>query len=267
MILAKLAPHAHKLRYLVNENSPTILTVVGVAGTVATAYLTGRATVKATRELDLRDRLTTEHRAVHGPEDENEPDTKREKIEAVWKEYIPAVSVGVITVGCIIMANRISSKRIAALVVASGISERALQEYKAKVVEKFGERKHQDIHDEIAQDRVNNSPVSSQVVVVGTGQVLCYDMSTGRYFQSTIETIKKAENKINHDIIHFMSVSLSEFYDEIGLPPTSYSDSVGWNTDNLVEVVFSTTMSPDDRPCITIDFSRAPIAEYNKPYG
>ena len=65
---------------------------------------------------------------------------------------------------------------------------------------------------------------SREIILAGTGEVLCYDMSSGRYFQSTIEDIKRAENRVNKDLIHFMSASLSMFYEEIGLPPTSYSD-------------------------------------------
>jgi hypothetical protein len=104
------------------------------------------------------------------------------------------------------------------------------------------------------------------VILAGTGEVLCYDMTTGRYFMSTVEEIKRAENKINHDLIHYMSASLSEFYDEIGLPPTSFSDSVGWNANNHIEVQFSTVMSTDQRPCIAIDFLKPPITNYEKAW-
>ena len=46
-MLQGLAPHVSKLKYLLNENSTTILTAAGVVGTVGTAVLTGRATFKA----------------------------------------------------------------------------------------------------------------------------------------------------------------------------------------------------------------------------
>ena len=61
-MLQGLAPHVSKLKYLLNENSTTILTAVGVVGTVGTAYLTGRATFKAAEIIngieDLRDRAS-----------------------------------------------------------------------------------------------------------------------------------------------------------------------------------------------------------------
>jgi len=41
-------------RFLVNENSTTVLTGLGAAGVVTTAYLTGRASFKAARLIDER---------------------------------------------------------------------------------------------------------------------------------------------------------------------------------------------------------------------
>lgn len=276
MISSGLAQHATKLKFLVNENSTTILTVVGVVGTVTTAYLTGRASFKAA-ELIAEEKKKN---SVLIPAEEKKDDLGnsvpvferkdlelKEKILLVWPQYIPAATVCITTVVSIVVANKISSKKIAALTIASGISERALQEYKTKVVEKLGERQERNLRDELAQDRVTKNPQKpGQVVVIGTGKVLFYDQHTGRYFESTVEDVKKAINKINHDIIHFMSVSLSEFYDELGMPATTYTDSVGWNTDNMVDVSFSTTLSPDNQPCIAIDFNRAPTADYSNPY-
>lgn len=269
MVLAGLIQRA---KFLVNDNSTTILTSMGVTGTVATAYLTGRASFKAARIIDKK--IQEREKELEFPIIEGVPvkygvvtvkPTLTEKVKLVWRLYIPPVGVGLTTVVSIIAANRISSKKIAALAVASGISERALQEYKSKVIEKLGERQDQKIRDEVAQDRVNNNPVTSrEVILAGTGEVLCYDMTSGRYFQSTVEEIKRAENRINYELIHFMSASLSMFYEEIGLPPTSHSDSVGWNMNNKTEVVFSTVMSSDNRPCIAIDFSHQPVSDYNR---
>jgi len=250
-MLAGLAPLARKARFLLNENSTTILTAVGATGTVATAYLSGRASFKAAQIIE-REKY------------EKEID-RFDKVKMTWHLYLPAVGVGVITITSIIMAQRISSKKIAALVVASGISERAFQEYKDKVIEKFGERKNTDIRDEIAQDKVNATPPDTrQVFIAGTGDVLCFDTLTGRYFQSTVEQIRRAENRINYEIIHFYSASLSMFFEEVGLPPTDYTDSVGWNSNNIMEVNLSTVMSQDNRPCIAISFPRNPIPNYEK---
>jgi Family of unknown function (DUF6353) len=166
------------------------------------------------------------------------------------------------------MANRLAGKQAAALAAAYSLSEKAFSEYREKVVEKIGESKEQDVRDSVAQARVSKNPVNSrEVILAGTGEVLCYDMLSGRYFQSSVEEIKKAENAVNFEIVNYMSCSLSKFYDAIGLPPTTMSDLLGFNLDNRCDVKFSTTMSTDDRPCIAIDFQYVPIQRYDRHWG
>ena len=266
-MLTGLILKARHLKFLVSDNSTTVLTGMGVAGTVTTAYLTGRASFKAAHLIEQDKQLLEEMAATENGEPAFIKQTLPRKIKLAWRLYIPPAGVCAVTVASIIVGSKISSKKIAALTVASVTSERALQEYKSKVIEKIGDRENQKIRDEVAQDRVNNQPVNArEVIIAGTGEVLCYDMVTGRYFQSTVEEIKRAENKINHELVNFMSASLSSFYDEIGLPATSYTDSVGWNMNNRMEVQFSTVMSTDQRPCIAIDFVNPPIADYNRHY-
>lgn len=252
-----------RAKFLLNDNSGTILTGLGVSGTIATAYLTGRASFKAGQIIERAQFEDEEY------DSKSNPIPTPTRVRLIWHLYIPPVGIGVSTIICIVMANKLSSKKIAALAVASGISERALQEYRAKVFEKLGDRQNTTIRDEIAQDRINQYPPpnSREIILAGTGNVLCYDMTTGRYFMSTVEDIKRAENKMNYQLLHFMSASLSEFYDEIGLPPTSYTDSVGWNDAERFEVVFSTVLSPDNRPCVAIDFVHPPQLEYVKRYS
>lgn len=254
---------ARRAKFLVNDNTPAILTGMAVTGTVTTAYLTGRATFKAASIIEEERQLQV---ALNNGDYKEDIDfATSTKVKLVWRLYLPPASLLATTLVCIIVANKIASKKLAALAVASGISERALQEYKSKVVERLGNKQDTAIRDEIAQDRLNNQPVNSrEIILAGTGEVLCYDMLTGRYFQSTVEEIKRAENKVNHDLIHFMDASLSEFYDLIGLPPTQYSDTVGWTVNQHVEVDFSTILSSDDRPCVAISFKDNPIADYHK---
>ena len=262
-MLTGLIQQVNRAKFLLENHSTTILTGIGVGGTVVTAVLTGRASFKAA-DIIAEERFAKE---VDEPKDTPDELSKTQKVKLVWKEYLPPVASGVLTITSIVVANKISSKKIAALAVAGGISERALQEYKEKVVERLGERQNTKLRDEIAQERVSNAPLSTkEVILAGTGEVLCYDMLSGRYFQSTVEEIKRAENKINFEIVQFMRASLSQFYDEVGLPPTPYTDSVGWNANNPIELALSTVMSPDGRPCVAVDFTRHPTHDYDRVY-
>jgi hypothetical protein len=250
-------------RHLAHENKSVLLTAVGVVGTVTTGVLSFRAGFKASEIIDEEAQAFF---AEHPDHDEVDFDFQT-KLRLAWTYLIPPVGVGAFTIAAIIFANRVDAQKAAALAAAYGVSERTLQEYREKVLEKLGEKKEQAIRDEIAQDRVNRDPVENkQVIIAGSGEVLCYDNISGRYFQSSVEEIKTAENKVNWELLHHNQASLSFFYEQIGLPPTRHSDEVGWNSNNLLEVMFNTTMSSDKRPCITLDFVVGPTTDYGNLY-
>lgn len=257
MNLNEIIKQAQKLAI---DNSPAILTAIGVTGTLTTAYLTGKASFKAAKILS--DMQYTENINRGAGEIRHELSTK-EKAKLIWKLYIPAISTGVITCTAVVFANRIGSRRAAAMAAAFSLSERAFDEYKGKIVETIGKNKERAVHDEIAQDRVTNNPVSkNQVIVTGSGDVLCYDMYTGRYFESSMEKLNKARNDLNYDIINDGYASLTDFYSKIRLSGTKNSDDVGWRSDRLLELIITTTMSEDNRPCLAMDFAVAPVPNY-----
>jgi hypothetical protein len=243
-------------KVLLNGNAHTVLTTMGVAGIVGTSYLTGKATFKAAELIAEKEQIAEESLS------------RKEKVQVVWQLYIPPAVIGAATIVAVVAANRVAAKKIAALAIASGVTERAFQEYKDKVIEKVTKPKEEDIRAEIAKDRIVANPVgTNEIILAGTGDVLCFDMLTGRYFQNNIEGIRRAENNVNFEIAQHMYCSLSRFYDEIGLPPTGFSDTVGFNLDRKCEVKISTVMSTDNRPCAAIDFHFLPTAEYAKLYS
>jgi hypothetical protein len=240
------------------DNSPLILTALGAAGTITTAVLTGRASYKAAHII-IKENL------LRYGENNNEADelTVKEKFQLVWPLFIPPVASAAMTVTAIIMANRIGTRRAAAMAAAYTILERTGEEYREKIIEKFGANKEREARDDIAQDRVRANPVGRhEVIITGGGDILCYDLYTGRYFKSSIEAIKKAVNDTNYQIINSGYASLNDFYNRVGLSNTETGDEVGWNGDALIEPIFSTTISDDDRPCITLSFHVRPARSY-----
>jgi hypothetical protein len=235
------------------DNSPVILTVIGVAGTVSTAVLTGKASFKAAHLITDEEEISS-----IGSLD------LRERLLLVWPLYVPPVATGGLTITAIIMSHKISTGRTAALAAAYTISEKAFEEYRVKVIEKLGEKKEQVVQAEVAQDKVNQNPIGKREVIVSSGEVLCYDEFTGRYFNSTVERIRAAQNNVNSKVLNDNYCSLSEFYSMVGLATTSMSEEVGWNVDRLMEIRFSTVLSDDNRPCISIDFNKQPIRDYYK---
>lgn len=244
------------------DNAPALLTGVGVVGLVSTAYLTGKASFKAAKLLSDEN---------HGYFDRS--DSIRERSKLVWHLYIPAASTGVFTVACIIGANRVGSRRAAAMAAAWSASDRIYSEYKEKVLEHIGENEARKIREKVTEQRVANTPPDDQWEydkMIQTsddmpyveGSVLCYEEYTGRYFMSDMETLKKGQNDTNYQILHENYASLSDFYGRVGLPSTKVSSDVGWNSDHQVELTFTSVLTTGGAPCLAVDYAVMPISRY-----
>lgn len=248
MTLSSLLSNAAKM---ISTHSPVILTAISITGTVTTAVLAGKASFEASEMLRR--------------EPPNQP--FKDKAKIVWTLYIPAVGTGAITIGCMLGATHIGTKRAAAMAAFASLSEKALVEYKDKVAERIGASQEEKLRGEIAQERLDRNPVSSQsVIVTDTGTALCYDSITGRYFQSSVQALRSAENKLNHILNHNMYASLNEFFELIGLPPTPYAGEIGWNANELLELRFATVLSDDGRPCISLEYAVWPVRKYTSTW-
>lgn len=244
----------------VADNSPHILTGIGVAGTITTAVLTGQASMKAARMIDQEQYRID----IHEPKGHTLE--WREKFFIVWKLYIPPVTLAAVTVTSIVLANQIGTRRTAAMASAFVTANRMAEEYQKKVVEKLGETKEQQIRSEVNQERLRNDPVESkQIIITGGGNVLCYEPFTGRYFDSSMEDLKQAMNDTNYMVLNYGYASLSDFYDKVGLPHTEHSDEMGWRSDRgLIDMSFDTNLATDGRPCLTFDYGVEPIRNFYK---
>jgi hypothetical protein len=238
------------------KHGPEILTGIGIAGMFSAIVLAVKDTPKAVK-------LIEEAEEVKG-----EKLTPAETVKTAWKCYIPTAVTCACSAACLIGATNISVRRHAVLTTAYELSRNALDEYKDKVVEKIGEKKEREIRDEIAQDKVNSNPVSSNsVIVTGRGKTLCCDMLFGKYFESDYESLKHIENIINHALVAGDSYySLNQYYIEVGLSPVKNGWDLGWNvSDGLVEVQISATLSDDGRtPCLAVGFNRPPEYGFNR---
>jgi len=238
----------------VAHNSPTILTAMGVAGTISTAVLAVKGTPQALRIIDEKE---------HAHDGLYEKISVWEKVKATYPCYIPAASVGAVTIACIIAGNSISTKRNAALMSLYSITETGFREYQDKVIETVGAQKEQKIRDDIAQDRVDRNPVSDrEVVIINGSDVLCYDTISGRYFKSDVETIRRAVNDINELVINNGYASQNDFYAAIGLPRAIVGEELGWSTDNMLNVEFSATLAEDGKPCMALNYRMFPMRGY-----
>lgn len=242
-------------RLALDKHSPEILLGIGIAGMFTSIALAVKATPKALKQLEEKKEELDKDKLTVG-----------ETIKATWKCYIPAAITSATSTMCLIGSNSVQARRTAAIATAYKLSETALAEYKEKVVETIGEKKEKLLREEIASEKATHQNSSeSRVYITGGGSTLCMDPISMRLFESDINAIKRAQNEINEKMLvsPFGYASLNEFYEELGLEPTSQGDDMGWNVSTgKVKIDIGAGLTKDDRPCIVLDYRVAPRWDY-----
>lgn len=255
---ANLSKLVKSIRVTARKYQPEILTGIGITGMITTTIMAVKATPKA---LDLVEEVKEKH-----PKDVDKKAFCKDILIKVAPVYIPATIIGGLSITCLIGASSVNYKRNAALATAYTISETALKEYQDKVVETIGEKKEETVRAAIAKDRIDKNPaIDREVIITGNGDTRCYDPLSSRYFDSDIESIRKAVNELNRRLLLEDYISLNEFYYELGLDSTDIGDTVGWRSDKgLVELNFYPVLDKKERPCLALEYQIAPYHDYDK---
>lgn len=252
--MPQLAVVAKNALQSIQRHSPAVLTGFAIAGVVSTALLIARATTRANQTIAANQYIGTD-----------QPLTKVEKLKLIWPIYIPPAVTGLATISCIIGAQSINMRRQAALMGAFTLTEGAFQEYKEQVAEALTKPQKDKIETAIAQKKVDENPPATELMMQADGKVLVLDLFTGRYFRSTQEIIRKAQNDVNERLTSGgeMYVSLNEFYVLLDLETSVMGEVVGFNSSNLVDINFNTAVAEGGVPCLTIMFRALPFEGYD----
>lgn len=249
--------NANDCARLIKTNMPAILTASACVGTIATAILTAKSTTLAIERIAdyCEDNLRS-------PEDL----TWREKFAVSYRVYIPPAIAGVATLVSIVAANRIQYARGAAFALAYSGSEAAFRRYREAVADVVKPKDLEKVKARVVEKSVSEAgtPHPGTVLVASSGEVLCYDVFSGRYFRSDIETIRRVENNINSQLNLECYASLNEFYNGLGIPPIAAGELVGWSDPNSLSVEFGSQLTEKGEPVLTIDFLVTPKENYFK---
>lgn len=257
----------------VSKYGPQILTGIGIVGMATSAVMIGKATPKALALIEEKKRLMNKQlleEAEAKGMDECSQVTELKPVEIVQtccKVYAPSIILMFASSMCLIGANTISLKRISTLAAAYKLSETTLSEYKDAVMQTIGEKKEKEVRETYAENQIKKNPVeANQIFITGSGDSLCHDPLSGRYFKSNIEKIKKARNDLNEIMINEMYVSLNMFYEEIGLEITDLGRELGWSIDRdgTIDILFTAKLTDDGTPCLVMDFKEMPKYDFDK---
>ena len=132
----------------IHDNSSTILVTLGLGGFGAAIVETAIKAPEAKARLEELDTsIAIDCRDNHAP-----VPTKAQKLWMQTKTVAPVMAptavLATFSTGCILMAHRTDSKKVAALTTAYELSETARREYIAKVRDKIGEKAEKDIQDD-----------------------------------------------------------------------------------------------------------------------
>ena len=215
-------------------SSPTILSLVGAGGVIATSIIAVKATPKALRIL--------EDQHYHHYYNSEEPNnvSKMDIIKMTWKCYIPTAIVGTSTIACILGANVLNKKNQASLVSLYSMVDQSYKRYKLAAGEVFGEDADKKIKAQVAKDTYvscdGNKVYSPDQD--GSEKVLFYDYFSGRYFTSTIAAVINAQYHMNRNFILRGESCINEFYNFLGIDPIEGGDDIGW-ADEYAEAGFA----------------------------
>ena len=246
---------AGKKILVVQKHSPEILTAVGIIGFGATIVTACTATLKV-------DDILTEHKeqiekinaVAEDPEYQDqysEKDVVKDKTIVyiqtgvkMAKNYLPTITLGALSIGCILSAHNILSKRNVALLAAYKASEEAFANYRGNVRKELGEEKDRQFLyglektkvEEIVTDDKGKKKKIKKEVELPTGQIASQyaryfdecnpnwtkDPEQNRYFITCVQ------NMLNDRLRSVGHVFLNEAYEALGFKHSSAGAVVGW---------------------------------------
>ena len=235
--------------------APDILGAIGVGSLVAGVILAIKDTPKA---IELREKAE---------EKKGSELTKSEKVAVSLPAYIPTITATVTGVACVAGGYGLLHKRLSVTAMSLAASDKALERFTGKAREIIGDKKTEEIKDAATAQSVLENPLSkNQVIITGKGEHLCYDEYSGVYFKSDIESIRKAVNDFNSELLEEMYKPLSDLYDKFGdIKTNALHESVGWCIDDgLVDARFSSHLTDTGEPCLAISYWNDPKPDFSR---
>lgn len=247
------------------DNLPTILSVVavgGLVGSVATAIIDTPKAVEKIEEAKMEKAEKIEREA----ETDEEIDIYRDetghlnltKIKLSPWEYVTVLApiywktgaCVILTGTCILMSNHVSKHRIAMLLAALKLKDKDLKEYENKIKEMFGEKKAEEVKQELSKDWIMNAPDEKDIIHTDRGNTLFYEPLSHSYFRSNAIAVGEAINRANAigqangcltvaDLCYELDINLKDTYLEDGYEWTfeygMIQDLLTWNKGTYVE--------------------------------
>jgi len=239
----------------IQKASPQVLLGVGIVGMVGSTVLACRATLKVDTVLDEAKSKLDLAKGLEHP-DYSEKDRSRD-ISLIYFQsgvkvarlYAPAVIVGVASIYALRTSHGILTKRNLALTAAYSALESGFDQYRARVVEKYGEDEDRNLRYGSQEVEIVDPETKKKKKVTRVGLedpsiyarfFDSYSPSWNKEPEYNLVFLKCQQNYANDLLRSRGHVFLNEVYDMLGIPRSKAGAVVGWllspngETDNFV---------------------------------
>lgn len=145
-------------------------------------------------------------------------------IRYAWKDYLITGCITLATLLSIIFSYNLSERQLAALISATGMAGKTLDEYKKKVEELYGREAVDNINSEIAKDHFDDLGIQiATMPILELENLQCYDTDTlffdnytQTWFWANMLAVKDAIILTNRAFNHRGCAAYKEFAEMIG---------------------------------------------------
>lgn len=246
---------------VVKKYSPEILTGTGIVLGAATVVSACSSTLKVDDILKEHKEQIEKIKAVSDDpkfeEEYSKEDALRDKAIVytqtsvkLVKNYLPAISLGALSIVCILSAHNILSKRNVALLAAYNACEHSFSSYREKVRDKYGEETDSDIFYGLEKTKIDalvfdekteKTRKVKKAIKTPSG---CVISQYARFFDETNPNwsndpeqnrfmLHCAQNMLNDRLQAKGHVFLNEVYDVLGFERSTAGQLVGWVKDSF----------------------------------
>lgn len=265
------------------KNSPHILFVAGVAGTITSTVLACRATLKLSNTLDeIQDDVNRVKEMK-----EKEEDSPTGYVSEDWhrdtfyvytkasfklvKLYGPPVVIGALSIAALSTSHVQLSRRNTALMAAYAAMQKAYEDYRDRVREQLGEERELEIYHAVKNELIKNEEnevIEANVVDPNTYSPYAriFDQACGPWEKDNELNrifLTSVQNYCNNKLRAVGHLFLNEVYDMLDFDHTKAGAVVGWvigeEGDNYVDFgiynAFSAKFVNGYERCIVLDFN------------
>lgn len=250
-----LVAGCNKISFQAQKHSPEILAGIGVVGVITSAVIACKATTKLSGILDdAKDQLDKVKEVANDPAYAGQYDLEDAKKDTtiiyvqkgveIIKIYLPAITLGAVSIGCLLASNNILRKRNAALGAAYATLDKSYKAYRNRVADRFGNEVEKEIRYGIKAERIENKTIDeegNEVIVEEEVKVMDPNLysdyarffdESSPYWQKDSEynlMFLKSQQQYANDLLRSRGrLFLNEVYEMLGIEKSKAGQIVGW---------------------------------------